>query len=87
MKIKTLLFAALLILSPFASAEWTVTFNKFTKTYDVSDGKQNPIHYKTEKAAKKAAKVLNKNDKKNEKKEGSSVVDFGDCPDQPGVVC
>ncbi len=78
-----LLIAALLILSPVQAGEWKVTYSSFTNTYDVSDGVQNPIHYKTERAANKAAKVLNKNEKKNEK--ASGFIDNGDCPE--GVLC
>ena len=80
MKIKILLITTLLLLNTLAQAgEWTVSRNDFLNTYDVSDGEQNPIHYKTEKAAKKAAKVLNKNEKKN------GFIDNGDCPE--GVLC
>ena len=80
MKIRQILFIAVFIfVSPVYAGEWTVTHSSFTNTYDVSDGVQNPIHYKTERAANKAAKALNKNEK------ASGFIDNGDCPE--GVLC
>lgn len=65
--ITAILFIAALCVNSMSFAEWSYSYNNFSKTYIVSDGKSS-IQYKNEKSAKKAAKALNKNDKKKAKK-------------------
>ena len=61
--ISTVLFLSAISLCSFSYAEWSYSYNSFSKTYSVSDGKSS-IQFKKEKNARKAAKALNKNDKK-----------------------
>lgn len=74
-----------------ASATWRVHQHHKHDGWIVTNGDPGQpgtthVEVKSEKQGKKLAKKLNKIEEQD-KKDADGVVDFGDCPDQPGVVC